>query len=306
MLLIQSCSQAKQQVLLCTDGNGCQLTSVNLSDREIEIALNKPGLLTATPQKGVLILDRCEAVLDKDRSAEEIHLAYGGTGPLKEAAPIDIKEYLAKNGCAGCPNPVKKVSFQITSPELHNSSYFFVNVNQDEAYMPNEAFQKLYAGQEGYTGITVDAFYRNAQQLQYIVSPDGQRYVIDMPIGTGLEIAGKQSESELFKKQFKATGRKRNYMQTSDEEIEYQGMAEGKPVTIWLGPAYDVCIPRGRSACWSFFSLGYLSVDDKTWLVTEIVTDVHRARVTGVSNDSYQFNAEGYKRMDQLIPGLPK
>jgi hypothetical protein len=291
MLLVQSCSEARQQVLLCSEGKGCRSTTLNAAPAEIEAALNKPGLLTQAPEGSILVLNRCEVLLEKDRSAEQIHQVYGGEGTITEAAPVNIKTYLAENGCGGCPNPVKKISFQITSPELNSNAYFFVDVNKDEAFMPDEAFQKLYAGQ---------------QQLQYVVSPDGQRYVVDMPIGTDLEIAGKGSEAQYFKKQFQATGKTRTFLQTSDKEIEYQGTAEGKHITIWLGPAHDICVSQEQTACWSFFNLGYLNIDGKTWLVTEIATESHRVKVTGVGNGSYRFNTEGYKRMEQLAPGISR
>ena len=298
-LVVLFSAEAQQTVAICKEKYGCDIAKINLSRVEIDKVLGKTNFLVKAGKNAILVLNNCNSSIEEKRTIQQLHTSYGGKAASKEIKQFDLKKYIKDKGClaAPCPNTTKKISFKLTSPEHSGTGYFFANLKNGEAYMPNAAFQQFYAGAEGFAGVKVDAFFRNYKYVSYMVDPEGKKFKSDMPIGTNMAAIGNDATNlEKFKKEFKATGKKRAHLNTADFQYEYVGKDdEGAALTFWLGPAGNVCLPQGKFDAWGFWNLGYIAVDGKTYLVAEISGSGFKVQVTGVSEGSYSFNPVGYQ-----------
>lgn len=300
-LLISNCCYSQtitKRVAICQDNKGCEEATVRLTPEKINQLLAKPGLLNAADSASILVLDQCEAYLEDSLTMQQLHLRFGGNAKFIKRQVFDLEKYIKEKGCLRCPNTTKKISFRVTSPEFSGSGYFYANLQNGEAYMPNAAHHQLYGPEAA--GMTVDAFFRNYQYVSYIIDPEGKKWKVDMPIGTSLGPPGKGDaiNEKIFKTQFRATGQKRKPLQTSLEQIEYTGQTDEGKLTFWLAPALGVCLPPGKFDAWGFFNLGYIAVDGVTYLVAEISAAGFTAQVTGLEEGNYQFNTSGYSSIN--------
>ncbi len=296
--------RAQQTVAICKEKYGCDIAQVNLPRPEIDKLLGKTNFLTAAGKGAILLLNSCNATIEEKRTTLDLHKAFGGKTSPKILSSFDLKRYLVEKACvSNCPNTTKRISFKLTSPEHSGSGYFFANLKNGEAYMPDAAFQQFYAGTEGFAGMKVDAFFRNFQYITYFVDPEGKKFKSDMPIGTSMAGIGNDLKNESrFKNDFKVTGKKRQHLNTKDFEYEYVGKDdEGAALTFWLGPAYNVCLPPGKFDAFGFWNLGYISVDGKTHLVAEISGPGFKVTVTNVSEGNYSFNPAGYQSISMPV-----
>lgn len=292
----------QQTVAICKEKYGCDIAKINLSRVEIDNILGKKFFLTAAGKNAILVLNNCNSAIDEKKSTLQLHQTFGGKASPKTLGAFDLRKYLLEKGCLKtCPNNTKKISFKVTSPDHSGSGYFFANLKAGEAFMPNEAFQQFYAGQD-MASMKVDAFFRNFKYISYMVDPDGGKFVTDMPIGTSMAGIGSDLKNEArFKKDFKPTGRKRQHLATKDFQYEYVGKGDDGQITFWLGPAYDVCLPAGKFDALGFWNLGFISVDGKTYLLAEISGSGFKVTVTAVADGSYSFNTAGYQSISGMI-----
>lgn len=296
-----SCSQVQKEKLtiaLCENGEGCKEVITQHSKSEMAQVLKRPELVSAFTENTILIIEKCDFKSEDKLTLQQIHSQYGGSGTPEKITDLDLEKYLAENTClSNCANPTKKISFTILSSDFSGSGYFFISWDKQEAYMPNAAYQQLYAGEEGVAEMSIDAFFKDYQYITYINHPESGKIKSNMPIGTNVMNFGNDEENEArFKRDFKATGNKRPHLNTADSEFEYKGKDdEGAELVFWLGPAYDVCLPQGKFDALGFFNLGYIAIDNTTYSVTEISGPGLVIRTTAIENGSYNFNTDGYK-----------
>ena len=280
--------------MVCTEGKGCQAAVVQLSPQEIDRLLGKPNFLAAS-SGALLVLNDCKSEL-AEANATAIHAEYGGTGIPKALPNFDLQAYLRSKGCLACPNTVKKISFTGKGEGVGGSSYFYINIRGAEAYMPNDAWQQLNAGGEG-GDVLVDAFIRNDKMTQYIVDPEGGKHEMHLTTNS----FGSTEIIASFNRQFKPTGRTRKFFAGAGNEQEYKGYVDGKETTVWLGPAYGVCLPPQLAATPAFWNLGYISVGGKTALVTQISGPDFDLKITSIGEGNYTFNPAGYKPLGTAL-----
>lgn len=284
-----------QPVAICQKDKGCQEALVQLTKEKISQLLAKPGLFAGTSKGAVLVLVDCEASVNDSLSIPQLHQQFGGKGTVTRRRSFNLSQYLSEHTCIQCPNHTRKITFKVSTPEFTGTSYFFANLKSGEAYMPDAAHRLLYGPDA--EGVTVDAFFRNYQYVSYVIGPDGNKFIVDMPIGTSLGAPGKADayNEKYFKENFRKTGKTKKFLTTGLDQVEYAGSSDEGAVQFWLVPATGVCLPVGKFDAWGFFNLGYVSIDGITYMVAGIEADSFKAEVTGVKEENYQFNPLGYK-----------
>lgn len=303
MLLLSLTAYAQEQkgsliIALCEKGNGCKEIITQSNQKEIAQLLNRPDLGGTSTQKSVLVIEKCDIKKDGKQTLAQIHHSYGGMGEPQKIKDFDLAKYIKENGCLlNCANTTKKISFYIkTSGEdaVSGNGYFFLNLKVGEAFMPNEAFQQFYGSEA--KGMILDQFIRNGTMESYTIA-EGQKYRTKMPIGTNISVIKNDALNEQrFKTDFKKTTNTRKHLNTNATETEYIGKDdEGKTIRFWITPVSDVCLPKGKFDALGFYNLGYISVDGRTYLVTEISGSGFQIKITGISDGSYTFNPAGYK-----------
>lgn len=289
--------QANQQhIAICENGEGCEISEIKISDKEVDDALGKSNFWVNAGENATLILENCESKIEESLSITEIHQSYGGSGDPEKLNSFDIQKHMKEKGCFACPNATKKISFYASGEGHSGNGYFYLNLKAGEAYMPNEAFQQFSAGQEGANQVIVDQFIRNYKMEQYMIA-EGKKHHHSMALGTGISIIQDDAINEQrFKNDFRKTGKTREHPNTNELETEYAGPDdEGRMINFWITPSYDVCLPPGKFDAFGFYNLGYISVDGITYLVTEISGPEFQIKLTGISEGSYNFNSSGYQ-----------
>jgi len=287
LMSLTACSQTEKGnliIAICEKDKGCTEVMKTYNKTEVAQTLKRPDLFSNPKENSILVIEKCDFTSENKKTIPQLHAQYGGKGEVKKIADFDMEKYLRQNQCLLCPNPTKKISISISSSEFNGNSYFYYNWNKKEAYMPNDAFQRLYPSGE-IEGI-IDAIFKDYQFITYINHPEVGKMKMNKPIGLSVFSFGKDKENEaLFKRTFKKTKNKRPHLNTPDFEYEYQGKDdEGKPLTFWLGPSYDFCLPIGKFDALGFFNLGYISVDGITYSVMEISNPDFKAQITAIEN----------------------
>ncbi len=294
-------TQQKQQqtITICTENNGCELAKVNLSKSQIDNVLVKPNFMTKEKEIVVLNLIECMSIIEKKTAPQAIHEAHGGKGIIKERKNFDLKKYLLEKGCfANCPNTTKRISFQGNADDFRGSGYYFHNIQAEESFLPNDSWQQLYQGDMN--EIQMNTFIKKNEHISYTIA-EGNKWKIKMPYGTIFNDLNEASFSSKFHGNFKKTGNKKQFLNTSDFQYEYLGKdADGKKMTLWLGPPGSVCYPKGKAIATGFYNLGYIVVDGITYLITEISGSNFNVKVTGIEEGTYSFNTSGYKEISRF------
>lgn len=302
LLSFTACSQAQKNnltIAICEKGKGCTEVLKKYDKNDIARILQRSDLFASLEEPSILVIEKCDFKDEHKLTIPQLHTQYGGKGEAKKIADFDLEKYLKQNQCLQCPNPTKKISVSISSSEFNGNSYFYYSWNKKEAYMPNDAFQKLYPS--GEIEGTIDAVFKDYQFITYINHPEVGKMKMNRPIGLSVFSFGKDKDNEAkFKTQFKKSGNKRPHFNTSDFDYEFVGKDdEGKPMTIWLGPAYDFCLPQGKFDALGFFNLGYIAVDGITYSLIEMSGSDYKAQITSIENGNYNFNTTGYKSIDR-------
>jgi len=296
--------EAKQYLALCTQGKGCRFSEITISAGEVDKLLRKSNFWTTASPDATLILENCESVKNEQQTLEEIDRSYGGKAVILKK--IDLEKYLKEKGCFACPNHTKKISFfgsgvGESGERYAGNGFFYLNIQADEAYMPNEAFRQMgLMDGEGSNAVTVDQFIRKNVIETYTVA-DGKKFRQVMDLGYQLGLQQEMLNEQRFKEDFKKTGKTRKY--NGNDDVEYVGKDnEGKTINIWLTPSRDVCLPLGRFDAVGFYNLGYLSLDGITYLITEMSGSDFHLKLNSVTDATYQFNPAGYQTVK--LPGI--
>ncbi|TJZ61491.1 hypothetical protein FAZ15_09885 [Sphingobacterium olei] len=285
--------KAKQHIAICEQGKGCEIMEIKITSEAIDKALSKPGFWINAADSATLVIENCTHKIEEKLSVIEIHQSFGGKGEPKKITDFDLAKYLQLKGC--CANITKKIAFYASASGegAHSGNgYFYLNLKAGEAFMPNDSFQQFYGSEA--KGVILDQFLRNGAIDSYIIA-EGQKYHAKMPIGTNISVIKNDALNEQrFKTDFRETGNTRNNLNITS--TEYTGKDDdGKTMSFWIMPVHDVCLPKGKFDAFGFYNLGYISVDGITYLVTEISGSGFEIKITGISDDTYNFNPSGYK-----------
>ncbi len=292
--------KGQQTIAICKEKYGCDIAIVTTSRAEIDKILEKPNFLSVASKNAILVLQNCNSIVEEKRTLQQLHASFGGKGLVKENKQFDLKKYLIEKGCY-CPNTTKKVSFKLTSPEFNGTGYCYINLQKGEAFMPNAAFQQLYKGQEGFSQMVIDAYFRNYKYITYMIDPEGKKVKMNMNIG--ISVGGFKNDKlnlAKWKKDFKATGKKRKHFNTTSYQYEYVGNTPEGKLTFWLVQSGNVCLPAGKFDALGFWNLGYIAFDGKTYLVTELSGSGFKVEVTNITDGTYNFNPVGYQSMGSI------
>ena len=281
--------KAKQQIAICEQGKGCEIMEIKTTPEAIDKALSKPDFWINAADSATLVIENCTHKIEEKLSPVEIHQSFGGKGAPKKITDFDLAKYLEQKRC--CANTTKKIAFNGNGEGYSGTGYFFLNIQSDEAYMPNDAFKQM-GWEHGEGGdFVIDQFIRNNVIETYTIA-EGKKYysVVDM----GSHLQQDKLNEDRFKTDFKKTGKTRKY--DGNNDVEYVGKDdEGRTISVWLTPSRDVCLPKGKFDMVGFYNLGYFSVDGITYLITELSGPNFHLKVTGISDGSYSFNPAGYK-----------
>lgn len=288
----------KQYFAVCKEKKGCTFSEINISAEEVDLLLGKKNFWTQAPPYATLILNHCENMIEDSMTVEEINFKYSNSKELIIDEDFDLKKYLLENGCFAqtCLNETKKISFTVRAEGMSGSGYFYLNIKAGEAYMPNESFQTILA-QNGAGEMINDQLIRNGKMENFVIT-NGKKYKVSMPIGIDMSkvIKNDAINANHFKNNFVETGQTRKHLNTSQWEKEYRGKDEdGNELFIWVVPSIDVCLPKGKFDAHGFYNLGYISFNDKTYLITEMKGNSVHIKLTDISNGSYNFNPTGYQ-----------
>ncbi len=283
----------EQSITICTENNGCELATVQMTKHEIDQILSKTNFLTIEKEAVILNLVECESSIEKNKTLQAIHESYGGKGTIKKRTHFDLKKYLFEKGCKACPNPTKRVSFNAKGDEFTGSAYCYINVQKEETFVPNDSWQQLYQGELG--TMVLNTFMTKQQQTSYIIDPEGVKRKFTTPYGSSLETMGAEESNEKFKKNFKRTNNQKQFLNTNQTQYEYIGKdATGAALTMWLTPSEDVCLPKGKVVVTALFNLGYIAIDGITYMISEIEGSNFHIEVTGMELGSYSFDTSSY------------
>ncbi|MFB2119815.1 hypothetical protein [Parapedobacter sp. 2B3] len=307
VVMALSCKSKESEVIktetvaTCVAEAGCTFYSVALTRAEIDQLLNKNNFFAAAETGAVLVLVDCAPVIEEGQSLESIDRKYSGAGAAQFGEGFDFKQYVLDHGCFAFPNNTKRISFTANADGEAYTGYFFLNIKQGEAFMPNESFQAM-APLEG--AVRVDAFMQHRVMKTYMVDPEGKKWVMDMPIGMTYGVSPEDVENlERFHRDFKKTGKRERFLQTALYAEEYTGTDDdGAQMNIWLVPATDVLLPPEEFACVGFFNVGYIQVNGVTYLMYKLTGSGFAIAVTGIEDGEYSFDPTGYTPFS--VPGF--
>jgi hypothetical protein len=287
-----------QYLAVCAYGGGCTFSELLLDQKDVDVILGKEHFWANAGPEAVLILEGCRAEVDEERTLEEIHRDYGGSGEPEKVDPLDIARYYTGLGCLACDTETKRISFALQSDEVNGDAYFFINFKDSESYMPNAAYQQFYKGGEGIDKLVIDQRVKAGVLEQYIISEEGEKYLYVLPLVQNfLAPSGNDFKEAEFKAQFKKTGKKRSDMGMLEEEYEGKD-AEGADMKFWLGMAPNVCLADNRNFYMGMYGIGYFKIEGMTYILTEVSIPGYKLKVTEIVDGSYSFNPVGYQRLN--------
>lgn len=297
-----SCTNAQEKqdeqhhIAICEEKKGCEFAKVTLNASNVDELLRKKDFWTKASPNATLILVKCESLLDEERSLEEIHQAYGGKGAIKIKNKLDIEKHIKDNNCFQmlCPNKTKKISFSFKGEENNGTTFFYLNIQQDESFMPHEAFKMMGIPTVAEDGgeVSVNQFIKNKGFIDNYVIADGKK------VHTQMDLRSVNPEQEKlnyqrFQKDFKKTGQERKFQNTP--EVEYIGYDdEGRQISVWVAKSADVCVPPDKFSIVGFYNLGYFNIEGETYLITELSGSNFQLKVIGLTDAEYSFNTSGY------------
>lgn len=300
-LLILSCSlasenkQAGQHVAICEEGQGCEFAKMDLHASVVDQLLQRNNYWTNASDSATLIIVNCASEIDEQRSLAEIHQAFGGQGEVNVKSKLNLEKHFSDHQCfLNCANETKKIEYSFSSPEASGNTFFYLNIQKDEAFMPQAAFE-LYGiptvDEEG-RPVAINQFIKRKGFIDNYLIAGGKKIHTQMSLRTESPEQEKLNY-QRFLEDFEKTGNVRKSQ--NQDEVEYVGKDdEGNVVYIWLRKTADVCVPADKFAIVGFYNLGYLLVDNQTYLITELKGSNFQLKVTSVSDEEYSFDTSGY------------
>lgn len=295
-ILIFSCTKKESNIdegqflAICEQGNGCEFSELKVPSIDIDRLLKIKDFWVKSSSNATLILENCKPSINETETLDEIDLIYGGNGNVRIIDVIDLEKYLADNECFSCPNKTKKFSFKLIDKSgKSRTSYFYLNIKQNEAFMPQKALQKL---NDRVQNLTIDLFIRNGKLDQFTINPKGKIHST-IPLSKQISISG--IELINFKEKFNKTSETRVNELIKTPDTQYVGNIDGEQIIIWMTPSEDTCLLPGKFNELGFYSLGYIAMDGITYLITEVQTENFHVQLTDIENSNYSFDNSAYK-----------
>jgi hypothetical protein len=182
-------------------------------------------------------------------------------------------------------------------------SYFYLNTKNGYAMMDGDGLTEMAGSNEA--GEMTQIKTANNDFLQYIKSSEGN---FVMKMGSGQEMVmhdiATGNLSRLFFKTFKKTGNKMGREGGNKfPRVEYEGMFEGKKMSIWLSDPKDVLIDtRFTYSLDGYWGLGFIaSPSGKTYMITGIQGSGAGIFMTYMENENKSFSGVGYKPVGEVM-----
>ena len=304
IIAFYSCTNAQekqQHIAICEETKGCEFAKVSMKASKVDELLRKSGFWTKASPHATLILVKCASLIDEERNLKEIHQAFGGKDSVEIKDKIDIEKFLKSQNCfqeiieKSCPNKTKKITFSFIGEENSGTTFFYLNIKKDEAFMPEEAFVMMGMPSVDADGgkVSINQFIKRKGYIDNYVVSGGKKVHSKIDMTSTINAEQEKLNYQRFSNDFTKTGNSRKFQ--NETELEYIGKDDnGSQINIWLVKSTDVCIPSDKFDIVGFYNLGYFSIDGETYLITELSGSNFQLKVTSLENAEYIFDTSGY------------
>lgn len=279
------------------------ISLLSVAQQKTTIKANVPLLEDKPKAKVPLLTDMDDLLEIKSNEPDPNDLLDIKVPVVKPAVPNAGQQVGKEIGLNGSFTFNKKIGFSVASPEGNMVSYFYLNTKNGYAMMDGDGLTEMAGSNEA--GEMTQIKTANNDFLQYIKSSEGN---FVMKMGSGQEMVmhdiATGNLSRLFFKTFKKTG---NKMGTEGgnkfPRVEYEGMFEGKKMSIWLSDPKDVLIDtRFTYSLDGYWGLGFIaSPSGKTYMVTGIQGSGAGIFMTYMENENKSFSGVGYKPVGEVM-----
>jgi hypothetical protein len=279
------------------------ISLLSVAQQKTAIKANVPLLEDKPKAKVPLLTDMDDLLEIKSNEPDPNDLLDIKVPVVKPAVPNAGQQVGKEIGLNGSFTFNKKIGFSVASPEGNMVSYFYLNTKNGYAMMDGDGLTEMAGSNEA--GEMTQIKTANNDFLQYIKSSEGN---FVMKMGSGQEMVmhdiATGNLSRLFFKTFKKTGNKMGREGGNKfPRVEYEGMFEGKKMSIWLSDPKDVLIDtRFTYSLDGYWGLGFIaSPSGKTYMVTGIQGSGAGIFMTYMENENKSFSGVGYKPVGEVM-----
>ena len=279
------------------------ISLLSVAQQKTTIKANLPLLEDKPKAKVPLLTDMDDLLEIKSNEPDPNDLLDIKVPVVKPAVPNAGQQVGKEIGLNGSFTFNKKIGFSVASPEGNMVSYFYLNTKNGYAMMDGDGLTEMAGSNEA--GEMTQIKTANNDFLQYIKSSEGN---FVMKMGSGQEMVmhdiATGNLSRLFFKTFKKTGNKMGREGGNKfPRVEYEGMFEGKKMSIWLSDPKDVLIDtRFTYSLDGYWGLGFIaSPSGKTYMVTGIQGSGAGIFMTYMENENKSFSGVGYKPVGEVM-----
>ena len=279
------------------------ISLLSVAQQKTTIKANVPLLEDKPKAKVPLLTDMDDLLEIKSNEPDPNDLLDIKVPVVKPAVPNAGQQVGKEIGLNGSFTFNKKIGFSVASPEGNMVSYFYLNTKNGYAMMDGDGLTELSGTKEA--GDMTQIKTSNNDFLQYIKSSEGN---FVMKMGSGQEMVmhdiATGNLSRLFFKTFKKTGNKMGREGGNKfPRVEYEGMFEGKKMSIWLSDPKDVLIDtRFTYGLDGYWGLGFIaSPSGKTYMITGIQGSGAGIFMTYMENENKSFSGVGYKPVGEVM-----
>jgi hypothetical protein len=279
------------------------ISLLSVAQQKTTIKANVPLLEDKPKAKVPLLTDMDDLLEIKSNEPDPNDLLDIKVPVVKPAVPNAGQQVGKEIGLNGSFTFNKKIGFSVASPEGNMVSYFYLNTKNGYAMMDGDGLTELSGTKEA--GDMTQIKTSNNDFLQYIKSSEGN---FVMKMGSGQEMVmhdiATGNLSRLFFKTFKKTGNKMGREGGNKfPRVEYEGMFEGKKMSIWLSDPKDVLIDtRFTYSLDGYWGLGFIaSPSGKTYMITGIQGSGAGIFMTYMENENKSFSGVGYKPVGEVM-----
>ena len=279
------------------------ISLLSVAQQKTTIKANVPLLEDKPKAKVPLLTDMDDLLEIKSNEPDPKDLLDIKVPVVKPAVPNAGQQVGKEIGLNGSFTFNKKIGFSVASPEGNMVSYFYLNTKNGYAMMDGDGLTEMAGSNEA--GEMTQIKTANNDFLQYIKSSEGN---FVMKMGSGQEMVmhdiATGNLSRLFFKTFKKTGNKMGREGGNKfPRVEYEGMFEGKKMSIWLSDPKDVLIDtRFTYSLDGYWGLGFIaSPSGKTYMVTGIQGSGAGIFMTYMENENKSFSGVGYKPVGEVM-----
>jgi hypothetical protein len=279
------------------------ISLLSVAQQKTTIKANVPLLEDKPKAKVPLLTDMDDLLEIKSNEPDPNDLLDIKVPVVKPAVPNAGQQVGKEIGLNGSFTFNKKIGFSVASPEGNMVSYFYLNTQNGYAMMDGDGLNEMAGSKEA--GEMTQIKTANNDFLQYIKSSEGN---FVMKMGSGQEMVmhdiATGNLSRLFFKTFKKTGNKMGREGGNKfPRVEYEGMFEGKKMSIWLSDPKDVLIDtRFTYSLDGYWGLGFIaSPSGKTYMITGIQGSGAGIFMTYMENENKSFSGVGYKPVGEVM-----